>query len=277
MRAFLLGAAVLALAAGCTDDGSKDPLNDPDPTDDGDDGGGGGGGGGSDDDTTPPDEAARDYDGVASVIGADVIGGELGGMLDMVVISEGGMPAGFNYLGVDATNTHHAMGVRGGLEFHYFYHCNDAGDVILPTCDGNANHSHVDVSWSGALQAGTMSISSVSLEGNWAVRDLSVDKPRVGGDGKLSLVANLGGTDPASFNITGDATFDRVRYAPGQALPSSGKIDLLISAERTRGTSTRTFAVAGALVFDGSTIAVLTLDASQLYSVDLTTGIATRR
>ncbi len=277
MRAFLLGAALVATTACAGDQDRDDDINDPDGDGDGDGGSGGGGGGGGGSDDTPVDEVARDYDGVASAIGASAYVGELSAMLDIVVISEGGMPEGISYLGSNDQHFHHASGSRGGLTFHYMYHCNDAGDLILPTCDGNANHSHVDVSWSGGLEGAAMSIESVALEGNWAVRDLSVDKPRVGGDGKMSFVARIAGGAAATFNISYDATFDRVRFAPGQAFPASGKIDLLIAAERTRSDATRTFAVTGSLAFAGTSAAILTLDATNTYSIDLTSGIATKR
>lgn len=274
MRAFLLGAALLATAACAGDQDNDDDINDPSGGDD--DGGGGGGGGGGDDDT-PPDEAARDYDGVATAIGASASVGELSAMLDMVVISEGGLPAGVEYHGADGQHFHHAAATRGGLTFQYLYHCNDDADVIVPTCDGTANHSHVSVSFTGSVAASKMTIDSVSLEGDWAVRDLQIDKPRVGGDGKASFVARIDDGVAATFDLSYDATLDRVRFAPGLSLPASGKIDLLISAERTRGSATRTFAVAGSLSFAGTATATLTLDGTNQYSIDLATGIATRR
>lgn len=274
MRAFLLGAAILATSACAGDQDNDQDINDP--SDDGDGGGSGGGGGGGGDDDPPPDEAARDYDGVATAIGASASVGELSAMLDMVAISEGTMPQGIAYHGSNDAHFHHATATRAGLTFQYLYHCNDNADAIVPTCDGNANHSHVELTWSGALDSAALTIDSVALEGAWAVRDLQVDQPRIGGDAKMSFVARIAGSEPATFNISYDATFDRVRFAPGQAGPANGKIDLVIAAERTRGDSQRTFAVTGSLLFAGNAPATLTLDGNQ-YSVDLTTGVATRR
>lgn len=272
MRAFLIGAALAAMSA-CAGDSDRDPTDPNDPGDPGDGGGSGGGGGGGGD--TPVDEVARDYDGIASAFGISVTGGELAGMLDMVVISEGGMPPGVTYHGADSNHFHHASGTRSGLTFNYLYHCNDLADVILPTCDGTADHSHVDVQWTGSLSAAAMSIDSVALDGSWTVRDIAVDKPRVGGKGEMSFVARVG--EATTFSISYDATFDRVRYAPAASLPASGKIDLLIAAERTRGDATRTFAVTASLAFSGSDTALLTLDGTNVYDVALSSGIATRR
>lgn len=267
MRAFLLGAALIASGA-CAGDQDNDGDNN-DPSGDGDTDGSG--------DGTPTDEAARDYDGVASAIGASASMGELAAMVDMVAIAEGAMPQGVTYVGVDDAHFHHATAARGGLTFDYLYHCNDSADVIVPTCDGNANHSHVTVKWTGNVAATKLTIDSIALEGDWAVRDLQVDKPRLGGDGKMSFVARIDDGTAATFKISYDATLDRVRFAPGQRLPAAGKIDLVVAVDRTRGNATRTFTTSGSLLFTGAGTANLTLDASNQYSLDLATGVTTRR
>ncbi|MBA3396795.1 MAG: hypothetical protein H0T89_29460 [Deltaproteobacteria bacterium] len=228
------------------------------------------------DDPTPVDEVARDYDDIAATLGASARIGELSAMLDVVVISEGGMPDGFTYLGVSADHFHQMSGQRGGVSFNYLYHCNDAADVIVPTCDGTANHSHVTLAWDGDMTSAAMSMTGISNAGEWTIRDLSVDKPRVGGEASISFDARVNSPVAATYSLTYDTTFDRVRFAPGQALPVSGKIDFAITAMRVRANSTRNFSVTASLLFAAGTTATITLDGNRNYSLDLTTGVTTK-
>jgi hypothetical protein len=47
-------------------------------------------------------------------------------------------------------------------------------------------------------------------------------------------------------------------------------------ANRTRGAATRDFTTTASLVFAGSSTATLTLDGTKRYSIDLSTGTATK-
>jgi len=221
-------------------------------------------------DPVTPDHLERDYDDVAAVVGASAYAGELTAMLDVLQLSTGGVPDGFSVQQGDHFQV--ATGARSGVSFQYLYHCNDDADVILVTCSGYKNHAHVTVNIAGDATGAAMSMEGIARDGDWTVRDLGVDKPRVGGDAHMAFTARVTGDNPATFDLTYDANFDRVRFSPAGGFPLSGKIDLSIGAERTRGDDHRTFGMIGAIQFAGNSSATITLDASHTYALDLTTG-----
>lgn len=258
MKTLLLGAAVLAFAACGTSDSKDDPMDPSDPNDP------------NDPNDPTPDQEALDYADVAALIGASAQTGEVSAMLDAVILSNGGAPAGFT-----VTQGDHfvlANGSRGGVTFDYFFHCNDNADVVLNYCNNTVNHSHVEVTIAGNVAGAGMSMSAIDREGKWAVRDIGVGKSRVGGDAAMSFSASVGGQYAASYELSYTAIFDRIRYNPEGPLPLSGKIDFVVTAKRTRGNSVRNFSPSASLVFDGDSSATLTLDGTKTFSVDLTTG-----
>ena len=193
-------------------------------------------------------------------------------MLDLVVISHGGMPADITYMGHDANHFHHAMGVRNGVTFDYLYHCNDNADAIVPQCSPSVDHSHVTLKITGNA-SGAMAMNNILDKGSWSVRDIDIVKARVGGKSSLDFNARVNNAD---FVFSFDTTLDRVRYEPNGQVPLSGKIDFAIMASRTRESHKRDFTAAASLVFANSNIATLTIDGTKRYSVDLTTGAATK-
>jgi hypothetical protein len=261
MKTLLLGAAVLAFAA-CGSSGSDDPNDPNDPTDPNDPN--------DPTDPTTPDQADLDYADVAALVGQSAARGESWAMLDVMVLSHGGTPDGFVVTPGDHYLT--AAGSRAGVTFDYYYHCNDNADVVLTYCDATVNHAHVQVTMTGSATGAAASLSAIDRDGDWTVREISVAKPRIGGDAMMQFTASVAGQYPATYTLSYTANFDRVRYTPGTTLPLSGKIDFSISANRTRAGAARNFSVTAALVFDGDSSATLTLDATRNYSVDLTTG-----
>ena len=147
MRAFLIGASILALSACSGSDDPKDPNDPSDPSDPSDPND-------PNDPNDPVDHVARDYDDVAAAIGASGRNGDIAAMLDMVVISHGGMPADVTPLGENANHFQHASAVRNGVTFDYLYHCNDDADVIVP-CAPTVNHSHITLKYSGSVAGAT--------------------------------------------------------------------------------------------------------------------------
>lgn len=194
-------------------------------------------------------------------------------MLDLVVISHGGMPADITHLGSDGNHFHHAMGVRGGVTFDYLYHCNDNADVIVEACNSSVDHSHITVKLTGSTSGG-MAMTGITSKGSWTVRDIDIVKPRVGGTSMFDFSATVNG---ASYVFALDTTLDRIRYEPTGVLPLSGKIDFVISANRTRADNQRDFTAVASLVFAGSNTATLTIDDTKHYAIDLTTGTATKQ
>lgn len=264
MRAFLLGATVLALAA-CGSDEPNDPKDPTDPSDPGNPDT-------PDDPDDPVDHVARDYDDMASAIAGSARVGEVAAMLDLVVISHGGMPSDIMYLGADGAHFHHATGVRSGVTFDYLYHCNDNADAIVAQCGSTVDHSHITVKLSGNT-AGAMAMNGIDAKGSWTVRDIDIAKPRIGGTLALDFTTRVNNAD---FVFSFDAVLDRIRYEPTPVNPLSGKIDFSIMANRTRGDNKRDFTANASLVFANSNTATLTIDGTKKYSVDLSTGTATK-
>lgn len=262
MRAFLIGASVLALSACSGSDDPRDPVDPDDPTDPTPD---------DPDDPNPDDpidHEARDYDDVATTIGASARVGEFAVMLDMMVISHGGMPADVQYHGQVGGHFHHATSLRNGINFDYLYHCNDNADAIVPVCNNTIDHSHFTVKLSGDA-VGAMEMNGLATKGGFTVRDIDIVKPRVGGTDALDFTARVNNAD---YVFAFDTAFDRVRFEPNGVIPLSGKIDFTIAANRNRAGVVRDFTMSGSLVFAGSNTATLTLDATKNYSVDLATG-----
>lgn len=264
MKTLLLRAALVAFAA-C---GTSDPTDPADPTDPNDP---------ADpndpndpNDPTTPDQEALDYADVAALIGASASMGEVSAMLDVVILSHGGTPAGFTVTPGD--HFFLANGARGGVTFDYYYHCNDGADAVLTYCNNTVNHSHAKITIAGNVAGAGMSMSAIDRDGDWAVRDISVGKSRLGGDAAMKFSASVGGQHAATYDLSYTANFDRVRYNPDGPLPLSGKIDFVVTAKRTRAGAVRNFSLSGALVFDGDSSATLSLDGAKNFSVDLTTG-----
>jgi hypothetical protein len=255
--------SVLALSAACGSDDPNDPSDPADPADPAD----------PDDPDDPADQVARDYDDTASAVAGSARVTEIAAMLDLNIISHGGMPQDITYVGVDANHFHHATGVRNGVTFDYLYHCNDNADVIVPQCNSAVDHSHIRLKLTGNA-SGAMAMTGIEHKGTWAVRDIDIVKPRVGGTSTIDFSARVNNAD---YVFSFDATLDRIRYEPNGQVPMSGKVDFSIMASRTRDGNKRDFTSVASLAFANSTTAMLTIDGSKRYSVDLTTGLATKQ
>ena len=186
MRAFLLGAALLAIGAGCGSNDSSDPNdpNDPvDPTN-------------PTDPNDPPtaEEIARDNQDLATVLAAHVYG-EFSFQLAAANIAEGRYPEGFSMTSSTVEETK-GVGSVGGMSYDFSYHCNDGttAHTFVP-CDGGAHHAHMLINMSGAQTVGAMAMGSIDRVVDWEIRDLMLDKARFRGPDKMSLDANVQGAD----------------------------------------------------------------------------------
>jgi hypothetical protein len=256
MRKILFAFLVLA---GCADNGTS--TGDDDGSGDG--GGGGGGGGGSDDgsgggDGTGTADVQRDYDDVASLLGQNLVAGELAAMVDGVDMAYGRMPAGFTV--TDHIEYFTIVGIRGGLSVEYKLHCRDTIDA-LTVCNGLEDHAHVYPTYRG---------TGVERRASWTVRNLTTQNVRITGDGWNNFAAQL---DTGSYKLAVRDELAGVLLAPTPTMPTGGEVTLAINVERTRETAdpaTRTFVVAATIRF-GAT-ATITLDGTQSYALDLATG-----
>jgi hypothetical protein len=255
--------ALLALA-GCADNGTDmtPPGGDGGGAGSGSGSGSGGGGGGSEVDV------ARDYDDVATSLGANLAAGDLVAMVDSINMAYGRMPAGFtvsqgsDYLLVD--------GVRGNLQVEYKLYCRDDLDLYT-SCDGFENHAHVKPTITGDL-GGSTSMAGVDRTGAWIVRDLTLATPRIGGEGNVAFATHL---QTGDYDLTIADNLNHVIFDATPGAPISGSVDLTVNVVRTRASAEpvqRTFDVVASIAFDGSDNAVLTLDDLHHYNLSITSG-----
>lgn len=262
MRAFLLGAALLAMSACAGNDDNKDPglPPGPDPTDP--------------TDPPTPEETSRDYDELANVIGAHVRG-EFAIMLAAAQISESQFPAGFTATGVNAEGRTTGEGVRDGMSFAFAFHCTDgsAAQTVVP-CDGAAHHSHITLAMNGSLAVGSLAMDQVAREVDWEIRDLTLDKARFRGPDQASLSTSITTEGvAATYTVNFGATYEQVRFMPNAVIPTFGTIDFTLNAERVRAGDRRVFNATAQLVYGASGVpTTLTIDGVLNYSINLTTG-----
>jgi hypothetical protein len=266
MRAFMLGAACLALSVPACSDSTNTPEPDiADPDDQQDQG---------PDDTDPVDppthdESARDYAELAQILGAH-IRGEFQVQLALAAISESRYPEGFYPTG-DGTGA----GVLGEMNFSFTFWCADGTTAHLAVpCDGTANHSHFELNMNGSETVGSLAMDMLDRKVNWEIRDLLLDKARFRGPDNLALQTSVT-TDgiSASYTLNTDAIYEQVRFMPNAVFPTYGTIDFAVNVERIRGEDRRVFTVNAQLVYGASGVpTTLTLDGAVAYSINLTTG-----
>lgn len=262
MRAFLLGAAVLALAA-CgsnTDDTNPDdPVDPQDPTDP--------------EDPPTPDESARDNDELAAILAAHVRG-EFPLQLAAAEISEMRFPEGFSMTSQTAEE-YEGVGAQGGLSYAYTFHCNDGSQAhLVVPCDGTAHHSHIKFTVTGSQAMGSISMDEINRVVDWEIRDLTLDKARFRGPDGLSLkTAVTTNGEAASYKVQFTAAYEQVRYLSGYTFPTFGTIDFTINTERVRGADRRIFNSTAKLTFGSSGVpTTLVIDGGINYTINLTTG-----
>lgn len=271
MRASLLGAAVLALAAcGANDGNTTDPTDPTDPVDPTD----------PTDPTDPPtpDESARDNDEVAAIIAAHVRA-EFPIQLLTAEISKNNYPAGFSLTG-ESNLEYTGVGTLGSLDFNFVFHCNNdsvPGDPFVP-CDGTAHHSHFQLSLSGAQSMGAIQMDEINRVVTWEIRDLVLDKARFRGPDALSLrTAVTTEGELADYVVQFDAVYEQVRFLPNQTVPTFGTVDFTLNTERTRGDDHRVFNSTAKLTYGTSTTpTTLVIDGAVTYDIDLASGTVTR-
>lgn len=261
MRAFLLGAALLAISAGaCGGSDSSDPNdpNDPvdpmDPTDP--------------NDPPTPEEVARDNQELATVIAAHVYG-EFSFQLIAANISEGRYPEGFMMTSSTVEETS-GVGTSGGMSYAFVYHCNDGTTThTFVPCDGNAHHSHFKVTMTGDQTVGAMAMGAIDRVVDWEIRDLMLDKARFRGPDKMSLQTTV---DGAAYKVQFNAVYEQVRFLPNYVFPTAGTIDFTINTDRTRAGDHRVFNSVAKITFAGGGVPTTLVVDNVTYDFDLKTG-----
>jgi hypothetical protein len=268
MRAFLLGATVLALAAcGSTSNDDdmtpEDPVDPQDPTDP--------------EDPPTPDESARDSDELAAILAAHVRG-EFPMQLAAAQISEMQFPEGFSLTG-QTDLQYEGVGTQGGLSYAFTYFCNDGTTThtVVP-CDGSAHHSHIKFTVTGSQAMDTIAMDEINRVVDWEIRDLTLDKARFRGPDGMSLkTAVTTNGEPASYKVQFNAVYEQVRYLSGYAFPTFGTIDFTVNTERMRGADHRIFNSTAKLTFGASGVpTTLVIDGAITYTLNLTTGAVTK-
>lgn len=265
MRAFLLGASLLALSAcGSSDSDNTPDPNDPvdpvDPTDP--------------EDPPTPAELARDNDELASILAAHVRA-EFPMQLMAAQISEGQLPAGFAVTASNEDGSSTGSGTADTMSYVFTFHCNDASEAhLVVPCDGNAHHSHIKFEVTGSQAMGSIAMNEIDRVVDWEIRDLMVDKARFRGPDGMSLrTAVTTDGETAQYGVQFNATYEQVRYLPGYTFPTFGTIDFTINTERDRGADHRVFNSTGKLTFGASGVpTTLVLDGGLAYTIDLATG-----
>jgi hypothetical protein len=266
MRAFLLGASLLALSAcGSSNDGDNtpdpsDPVDPMDPTDP--------------QDPPTPAEMARDNGELASILAAHVRA-EFPMQLMAADISEGRVPAGFSIGAQNADGSFTGSGSTGALTYAFTFHCNDGStEHLVVPCDGNAHHSHIKFEVMGSQSMGSIAMNEINRVVDWEIRDLQVDKARFRGPDGLSLKTSVSTEgEAAQYGVQFTAAYEQVRYLAGYTFPTFGTIDFTINTERDRGADHRVFNSTGKLTFGGGGVpTTLVLDGNLTYTINLTTG-----
>jgi hypothetical protein len=230
--------------------------------------------------TTPTPEQ---YDDTAQAIAtATAAGGSSGGdvasMSDSVMISQGAMPAGFSLMGDG-----HFQGTRLGLSYSYAIVCkNVAGTTGV--CGPTTDRASVDVAWSGNLATDNLQ-ASVSRNGSWSIVGLQSDTATFNGNSTFSFDATLHSVFrpgvTASYSFDASAAYNAIRISTQQrqVIDGSASFDLSAHAQVTgagSNNSDASFDVHAQITFHADHTADLVLDASQHYSLNLTTGAVVR-
>lgn len=220
----------------------------------------------------------EEYDDAALSIGSTTAahggGGEIGAMADVMLLASGTMPLGF--LG-GTDGLYH--GEHLGLRYDYELACVDAGGHRLASCGHTTDRARVHVTWKGRLELPFLMIA-VEREGDWTIRDLTTDAPILDGDGHMTYDTAVDYPERGArttYHFAYDARYEQVHYAEGRI---AGTTRDTVVAERTRTTGnrtdTRSFELGAVITFAANGHAVIDLDGTRRYDLDVTSGAVVR-
>lgn len=230
-------------------------------------------------DTKP---TAEQYDDTAQAIASQTAtsggGGDVASMSDSVNIALGVMPTGFTVAGDG-----HFTGKHLGLDYSYDLTCKTATGTVLGVCGPTTDQATVNVHWSGDLTSQYLD-ASVSRDGSWTVTGLQSSTATFSGDGNFSFDATVRSIfrpgASATYNFDASASYDAIKITTSdrKIIDGSASFDLTAHA-MTSGTNNdvnATFDIHAELAFHADHTASLTLDGSQQYTLDLSTGAVVR-
>jgi hypothetical protein len=150
----------------------------------------------------------------------------------------------------------------------------------MAVCDSTTDAGRLTISWSGELVTPTFS-GSISRTGDWEVSGLQSDVAVFDGEGTFDVDAEwvtLFGARK-SYMLDYDAQYSSIAVRTSDRVVMSGEARWDVHAMRTRERGLRSaeaeYQIEAILTFDNGT-AVLTLDGSRRYQVNVQTGSVTR-
>jgi hypothetical protein len=204
--------------------------------------------------------------------------GDVASMADTVSLSLGVLPPGISLMGDG-----HFHGSRLGVDYNYALTCKSAAGVT-GLCGTTTDQATVTIAWSGNLTS-TAVDASVTRSGSWTITGLQGDTATFAGDSSFMFDATLrsifrpGVT--ATYNFDTSASYDAVKISTQQRQVIAGAAAFDITAHHTvTGSGSNnvdaSFEVHADIAFKADHTADLTLDGSQHYSLNLTTGLVAR-
>jgi hypothetical protein len=224
----------------------------------------------------------EEYDDTAQAIASTTAtsggGGDVSSMSDSVTIAQGGMPTGFTLMGDG-----HFQGSRLGVDYSYSLTCKSAAGVV-GLCSATTDQASVQVAWSGNL-ASTNVDASVTRNGAWSLTGLQSDTATFNGDSTFSFDATLRSVFrpgvTATYAFDASASYDAIKIATHERQVIGGTASFDVAAHATvtgagSNNADKSFDVHAQITFHPDHTADLVLDASQHYSLNLTSGAVIR-
>jgi hypothetical protein len=232
--------------------------------------------------STQTDVTRDQYDDTAQAIATATVtgsgGGDIGSMSDSITIALGTPPLGFVLQGDG-----HFHGNRLGIDYSYAITCKDAAGTTLALCDATTDAADVSVAWSGNLRSPNLD-ADVSRTGDWTLTGLQGATATFDGDSSFSLDTTLrsvfrpGVTETYMFDL--DASYDAVKVATANRLAIGGTATLDVTGHHKVTGSNQdvdaSFSVHATVSFTTIHTALIVIDGTQRYSVDLATGVVVR-
>lgn len=222
----------------------------------------------------------EDYDDIASSVGAvvaDGAGSEVEASADAVAAAQGSLPSGMTRAGAGMLT-----GRRGSLEYAFELTCQDAAGGTQAACEaGTTDSAHLVLDWEGTVDTARWD-ADFSRHGDWTLTGLTTATATLDGEGSFDLDASFTAIYrpvTSALLLNYDAVYDAVQIRTADRRPMSGVVTYQIHAERLasrRGRQTgRTFDVTATVEFVPDAPAIITLDGTRTYQVDLDTGALT--
>ena len=216
-----------------------------------------------------------EYDDVAQNVGSSTAsnGGDVRAMADVTVMAGGTLPLGFT-----AGPGGEVSGSLLGIDYDFRLVCRNGDGSTLPVCNTTAELADVSISWGGSLALPNFT-TTMDRHGQWSLANIQEASVKLAGNGTFSYDSSI--TNPAT-NITAgyhfdyDAAYIRVFIDKASRLATAGEIQYDIRArESITGQADRLFSIAADVRFNGDGTAILELDGTHDYLLDLTTGVVT--